>query len=205
MDCSLKRARGDNLVGGDELDRRATARGDSLQILARGRSRNRRLGARHIGQQRPVGRRSLRVVGRIPGNSRLVGDIDTVGGRTVGALGLRRRLDAIARDEMGRIAIDLRRSGHAQQVILPRRGNAVRRNPFNRVVESARRNLDLLADKRIRKSQAAIGRIDAVGELGPIGIALALGIPRHGEFGILGHVLGRARPATRNLHARCDL
>ena len=106
---------------------------------------------------------------------------------------------------MGRIAIDLRHSGHAQQVVLPRRGNAVRRNPFNRVVESACRNFDALADKRIRNGQATIGRIDAVGELGPIGIALALGIPRHGEFGILGHVLGRARPATRNLHARCDL
>ena len=205
LDCSLKRARGNNLVGGDELDRRATARGDSLQILARGRSRNRRLGARHIGQQRPVGRRSLRVVGRIPGNSRLVGDIDTVGGRTVGALGLRRRLNAIARDEMGRIAINLRVGNHAQQVILPRRGNAVGRNPFNRIVESVRRNFDALANKRVRNSQAAIGRIDAVGELGPVGIALALGIPRHSELGIVGHVLGRARPAARNLHARRDL
>ena len=106
---------------------------------------------------------------------------------------------------MGRFAIDLRRSGHAQQVILPRRGNAVRRNPFNRVVESARRNLDLLANKRVRNSQAAIGRIDAVGKLGPIGIALALGIPRHGELGIVGHVLGRARPASRHLHTRRDL
>ena len=106
---------------------------------------------------------------------------------------------------MGRIAIDLRRSGHAQQVVLPRRGNAVGRNPLNGIVESARRNLDALADKRIRNSQAAVGLIDAVGELGPVGIALALGIPRHGELGIVGHVLGRARPATRNLHARCDL
>ena len=106
---------------------------------------------------------------------------------------------------MGRFAIDLRRSGHAQQVILPRRGNAIGRNPFNRVVESARRNFDALANKRVRNGQAAIGRIDAVGELGPFGIALALGIPRHGELGIVGHVLGRARPATRNLHARCDL
>ena len=205
MDCGLKRTRGDNLVGGDELDRRATARGDSLQILARGRCRDRRLGARHIGQQRPVGRGSLRVVGRIPGNSRLTGNVDTVGGRTVGALGLRCRLYAIARDEMGRIAINLRVSNHAQQVILPRRGNAVRRNPLNRVVESARRNFDALADKRIRKSQAAIGLIDAVGELGPIGIALALGIPSHGQLGIFGHVLRRARPAARNLHARRDL
>ena len=106
---------------------------------------------------------------------------------------------------MGRIAIDLRRSGHAQQVILPRRGDAIGRNPLNGVVESARRNFDALADKRVRNGQAAIGLIDAVGKLGPIGIALVLGIPRHGEFGILGHVLGRARPATRNLHARCDL
>ena len=205
LDCSLKRARGDNLVGGDELDRRATARGDSLQILARGRSRNRCRGARHIGQKRPVGRGSLRIVRRIPGNSRLVGDIDTVGGRTVGALGLRRRLNAIARDEMGRIAINLRVGNHAQQVILPRRGNAVGRNPFNRIVESVRRNFDALANKRVRNSQAAIGRIDAVGELGPVGIALALGIPRHSELGIVGHVLGRARPAARNLHARRDL
>ena len=106
---------------------------------------------------------------------------------------------------MGRFAIDLRRSGHAQQVILPRRGNAVGRYPLNRVVESARRNLDPLADKRIRKSQAAIGLIDAVGELGPIGIALALGVPRHGQLGIVGHVLRRARPTARNLHARRDL
>ena len=205
LDCGLKRARGDNLVSGDELDRRAAARGDSLQILASSRCRNRCRGARHIGQQRPVGRRSLRVVGRIPGYSRLVGDIDTVGGRTVGALGLRCRLYAIARDEMGRIAINLRAGDHAQQAILPRRGDAIGRNPFNRVVESARRNFDALADKRIRKSQAAIGLIDAVGELGPIGIALALGIPRHGELGIFGHVLRRARPAARNLHARRDL
>ena len=205
LDCSLKRARGDHGVGRDELDRRAAARGDSLQILARGRSRDSRLGARHIRQQRPVGLRSLRIVRRIPGNSRLTGDVDTVGGRTVGALGLRRRLNAISRDEMGRIAIDLRRSGHAQQVVLPRRGNAIRRNPLNRVVESARRNFDALADKRIRKSQAAIGLIDAVGELGPIGIALALGIPRHGELSIVGHVLGRARPAARHLHTRRDL
>ena len=190
LDCSLERARGDNLVGGDELDRRAAARGDSLQILARGRSRNRCRGARHIGQQCPVGRGSLRVVGRIPGNSRLVGDIDTVGGRTVGALGLRRRLNAIARDEMGRIAIDLRCSGHAQQVVLPRRGNTVGRNPLNGVVEGARRNFDALADKRVRNGQAAIGRIDAVDELGPIGIAFALGILRHGELGSVGHVLG---------------
>ena len=80
LDCSLERARGDNLVGGDELDRRATARGDSLQILARGRSRDRRLSARHIGQQRPVGRGSLRVVRRIPGNSRLSGHVNAVGG-----------------------------------------------------------------------------------------------------------------------------
>ena len=205
LDCGLKRSCGDDGIGRDELDRRAAARGDSLQILARGRSRDRRLGARHIGQKRPVGRRSLRVVGRIPGNSRPVGDVDTVGGRTVGALGLCRRLNAIARDEMNRITIDLRRSGHAQQVILPRRGNAVRRNPLNRVVESARRNLDLLADKRIRNSQATVGRIDAVGELGPVGIALALGIPRHGELSIVGHVLRQARPAARNLHARRDL
>ena len=106
---------------------------------------------------------------------------------------------------MGRIAIDLRRSCHAQQVILPRRGNAVGRYPLNRVVESTRRNFDALADKRIRKSQAAIGLVDAVGELGPIGIALALGIPRHGQLGIVGHVLRRARPAARNLHARRDL
>ena len=205
LDCSLKRARGDNLVGGDELDRRATARGDSLQILARGRSRNRRLSARHIGQQRPVGRGSLRVVGRIPSNSRLTGDVDTIGGRTVGALGLSRRLNAITRDEMGRFAIDLRGGSHAQQVVLPRRRNAVRRYPLNRVVESARRDLDPLADKRIRKSQAAIGLIDAVGELGPIGIAFALGIPRHGQLGIIGHVLRRARPASRHLHTRRDL
>ena len=205
LGCGLKRACGDHGIGRDELDRRVAARGDSLQILASSRCRDRRLGARHIGQQRPVGLRSLRVVGRIPGNSRLVGDIDTVGGRTVGALGLRRRLNAIARDEMSRIAINLRSGDHTQQVILPRRGNAVRRYPLNRVVESTRRNLDLLADKRIRKSQAAIGLIDAVGELGPIGIALALGIPRHGELGIVGHVRGRARPTTRNLHARCDL
>ena len=204
LDCGLERARGNNLVGGDELDLRAAARGDSLQILASSRCRDRRLGTRHIGQQRPVGLRSLRVVGRIPDNSRLVGDVNTVGGRTVGALGLCRRLNAIARDEMGRFAIDLRRSGHAQQVILPRRGNAVGRNPFNRVVEGARRNFDALADKRVRKSQAAIGRIDAVGKLGPVGTVLA-GIPRYGELGIVGHVLGRARPATRNLHARCDL
>ena len=106
---------------------------------------------------------------------------------------------------MGRIAIDLRRSGHAQQVILPRRGNAIGRNPLNGVVEGVRRNFDALADKRIRNGQAAIGRIDAVGELGPIGIALALGIPRHGELGIVGHVLGRARPASRHLHTRRDL
>ena len=205
LDRGLKRARGDNLVGGDELDRRVAARGDCLQILAGSRCRDRCRGARHIGQQRPVGRGSLRVVGRIPSNSRLTGDVDTVGGRTVGALGLRRRLNAIARDEMGRFAIDLRRSGHAQQVILPRRGNAVGRNPFNRVVESARRNLDLLADKRIRNSQATVGLIDAVGELGPVGIALALGIPRHGEHGIVGHILGRARPAARHLHTRRDL
>ena len=205
LDCSLERTRGDNLVGGDELDRRASARGDSLQILASSRCRDRRLSARHIGQQRPVGRRSLRVVGRIPSNSRPVGDVDTVGGRTVGALGLRRRLNAIARDEMGRIAINLRVGNHAQQVILPRRGNAVGRNPFNRIVESVRRNFDALANKRVRNSQAAIGRIDAVGELGPVGIALALGIPRHSELGIVGHVLGRARPAARNLHARRDL
>ena len=205
LDCSLKRACGDNGIGRDELDLRAAARGDSLQILASSRCRDRRLGARHIRQQRPVGLRSLRVVGRIPGNSRLTSDVDTVGGRTVGALGLRHRLNLIARDEMGRIAIDLRRSGHAQQAILPRRGDAIGRNPFNRVVESARRNFDALADKRIRKSQAAIGRIDTVGELGPIGIALALGIPRHGELGIVGHVRGRARPAARNLHTRRDL
>ena len=205
LDCGLKRACSDNGIGRDKLDRRATARGDSLQILARGRSRNRCRGPRHIGQKRPVGRGSLRVVGRIPGNSRLAGDVDTVGGRAVSALSLRRRLDAITRDEMGRITIDLRRSGHAQQVILPRRGNAIGRNPFNRVVESARRNLDLLADKRIRNSQATVGRIDAVGELGPVGIALALGIPRHGELSIVGHVLRRARPAARNLHARRDL
>ena len=205
LGCSLERARGDNLVGGDELDRRAAARGDSLQILTRGRSRNRCRGARHIGQKRPVVRGSLRVVGRIPGNSRLAGDVDTVGGRTVGALGLRRRLNAIARDEMGRIAIDLRRSGHAQQVILPRCGNAIGRNPLNGVVEGARRNFDALANKCVRNSQAAIGRIDAVGKLDPIGIALALGIPRHSELGIVGHVLGRARPAARNLHARRDL
>ena len=105
---------------------------------------------------------------------------------------------------MGRFAIDLRRSGHAQQVILPRRGNAIGRNPLNGVIERARGDLDLLADKRIRNSQAAISRIDAVGELGPIGTVLAR-VPRHGEVGIIGHVLGRARPRTRNLHARCDL
>ena len=205
LNCGLKRACGDHGVGRDELDRRAAARGDSLQILARGRSRDSRLGARHIRQQRPVGLRGLRIVRRIPGNSRLTGDVDTVGGRTVGALGLRRRLNAIARDEMGRIAINLRVGNHAQQVILPRRGNAVGRNPFNRVVESVRRNFDALANKRVRNGQAAIGRIDAVGELCPIGIALALGIPRHGELGIVGHVFGRARPAARNLHARRDL
>ena len=205
MYCGLKRSCDDHGIDRDELNRRAAARGDSLQILARGRSRNRCRGARHIGQQCPVGRGSLRVVGRIPGNSRLTGDVDTVGGRTVGTLSLRRRLDAITQDEMSRFAIALRRSGYAQQAILPRRGNAIRRNPLNRVVESARRNLDLLADKRIRKSQAAIGLIDAVGELGPIGIALALGIPRHGQLGIVGHVLRRARPAARNLHARRDL
>ena len=106
---------------------------------------------------------------------------------------------------MDRIAIDLRVGDHAQQVILPRRGNAVGRNPLDGVVEGARRDLDPLADKCIRKSQAAIGRIDAVGKLGPVGIALALGIPRHSELGIVGHVLGRARPAARNLHARRDL
>ena len=207
MDRGLERARGDNLVGRDELDRRAAARGDSLQILAGSRRRDRSRGARHVGQQRPVGRRSLRFVSCIPRNRRLVGYVDAVGGRTVSALGLRRRLNAIARDKMGRIAINLRRSGHTQQVILPRRGNAIGRYPLNGVVESVRRNLDPLADKCIRKSQAAIGRIDAVGKLGPIGIALALGIPRHGEIGIVGHVLGRARPATRNrnLHARRDL
>ena len=205
LDCGLKRACSDNGIGRDKLDRRATARGDSLQILARGRSRNRCRGPRHIGQKRPIARGSLRIVGRIPGNSRLIGDVDTVGGRTVGAFGLCRRLDAIARNQVDRVAVDLRRSGHAQQVILPRSGNAVGRYPLNRVVESARRNLDLLADKRIRNSQATVGRIDAVGELGPVGIALALGIPRHGELGIVGHVLRRARPAARNLHARCDL
>ena len=205
LDCGLKRACGDHGIDRDELNRRVAARGDSLQILTRGRSRNRCRGARHIGQKRPVGRGSLRVVGRIPGNSRPFGDVDTVGGRTVGALGLRRRLNAIARDEMGRIAIDLRRSGHAQQVILPRCGNAIGRNPLNGVVEGARRNFDALANKRVRNSQAAIGRIDAVGKLGPIGIALALGIPRHGELGIVGHVLGRARPAARNLRARRNL
>ena len=205
LDCGLKRACGDHGIGRDKLDRRAAARGDSLQILARGRSRNRCRGARHVGQKCPVGRRGLRVVSRVPDNSRLIGDVDTVGGRAVSALSLRRRLHAIARDEMDRIAIDLRRSGHAQQVILPRRGNAIGRNPLNRVIESARRNFNALANKRVRNGQAAIGRIDAVGELGPIGIALALGVPRHGQLGIVGHVLRRARPAARNLHARRDL
>ena len=203
--CGLKRSCGDDGIDRDELNRRAAARGDSLQILARGRSRNRCRGPRHIGQKRPVGRRGLRVVSRIPGNSRLVGDVNTVGGRTVGTFGLRRRRNAIARDEMGRIAINLRRSGHAQQVVLPRRGNAIGRNPLNGVVEGARRNFDALANKCVRNSQAAIGRIDAVGKLGPVGIALALGIPRHGELGIVGHVLGRARPAPRYLHTRRDL
>ena len=106
---------------------------------------------------------------------------------------------------MGRIAIDLRRSGHAQQVILPRCGNAIGRNPLNGVVEGARRNFDALANKCVRNSQAAIGRIDAVGKLDPIGIALALGIPCHGELGIVGHILRRARPAARNLRARRNL
>ena len=106
---------------------------------------------------------------------------------------------------MGRIAIDLRRSDHAQQAILPRRGDAIGRNPLNGVVEGVRRNFDALANKRIRNGQATIGRIDAVGKLGPVGIALALGVPRHGEVGIIGHVLGRARPASRHLHARRDL
>ena len=49
LDCGLERTRGDNLVGRDKLDRRAAARGDSLQILASSRCRDRRLGARHIG------------------------------------------------------------------------------------------------------------------------------------------------------------
>ena len=76
----LKRSCGDDGISRDELNRRAAARGDSLQILTRGRSRNRCRGARHIGQKRPVGRGSLRIVSRIPGNIRLVGDINTVDG-----------------------------------------------------------------------------------------------------------------------------
>ena len=103
---------------------------------------------------------------------------------------------------MGRIAVDLRERDHAQQVVLPRRGNAVGRNPLNGIVESARRNLDALADKRIRNSQAAVGLIDAVGELGPVGIALALGIPRDRKLGVRGQIgIGPAR-GTGNLDAR---
>ena len=201
---SLERTRGNNLVGGDKLDRRATARSDSLQVLTGSGGRDRCRGARHVGQQRPVTRGSLRVVSRVPRNRRLVGDVDAVGGRTVSTLGLHRRLDAVARNEMDRVTIDLRVGDYAQQVVLPRRGNAVGGNPLNGIVERARRDLDLLADKRGRDGQAAIGLIDAIGELGPIGTVLAR-VPRHGEVGIIGHVLGQARPASRHLHARRDL
>ena len=202
LDCSLERTRGDNLVGGDELDRRASARGDSLQILTSSRCRDRRLGARHIGQQRPVGRGSLRVVGRIPSNSRLTGDVDTIGGRTVSALSLHRRLDAVARNEMGRVAIDLRAGDYAQQVILPRRGNAVRRNPFNRVVESARREFDTLADEGIVERQRTGLGVNAVGDFNPIRIILALGIPSERELSVLGQIGIRPARGAGNLHAR---
>ena len=200
---SLERTRGNNLVGGDKRDRRAATRGNSLQILASSGGRDRCLGTRHIGQQRPVSRRSLCIVSRIPRNRRLSGHVDAVGGRTVSALGLHRRLYAVARNEMGRVAIDLRVGDYAQQAVLPRRGNAIGRNPLNGIVEGARRNLNLLANKRVRDGQAAIGRIKAVGQLSPVGTVLA-GIPRHSELGIVGHVLGRARPAARHLHTRRD-
>ena len=184
MDCSLKRARGDNLVGGDELDRRVAARSDCLQILAGSRSRDRSRGARHVGQQRPVGRRSLRIVGGIPGNGRLASDVDAIGGRAIGTLGLHRRLDAVARNKMGRIAVDLRERDHAQQVVLPRCGNAVERNPLNGVVKSARRKLNVLAHESVADRQRAGLGVNAVSKLNPIGIVLALGIPRDRKLGI---------------------
>ena len=132
----------------------------------------------------------------------MVGDINTVGGRAVSALGLRRRLDAVARNQVGRVAVDLRGGSHAQQVILPRRGNAVRRNPLNRVVESARGELDALSDERIVERQRAGLGVNTVADFDPIRIVLTLGIPSERELSVLGQIgIGPARGAG-NLHAR---
>ena len=202
LDCSLKRACGDHWIGGDELDRRAPARGNSLEVLTGSRSRDCCRGARHIRQQRPVSRRGLRVIGRIPGNSRLGGDVDAVGGRAVSALGLHRRLNAVARNQMGQVAVNLRKRGHAKQAVLPRRRNAIGRNPLNRVVESVCSELDALSDERIVERQRAGLGVNAFGEFRPVRITLALGIPCERELSVLGQIgIGPARGAG-NFHAR---
>ena len=102
---------------------------------------------------------------------------------------------------MGRVAIDLRKRGHAKQVVLSLRGNAVGRNPFNRVVESACGELDALSDERIAERQRADLGVNAFGEFRPVRITLTLGIPSERELSVLGQIgIGPAR-RTRDLHA----
>ena len=103
---------------------------------------------------------------------------------------------------MGRVAVDLRDGSHAQQVVLPRRRNAIGRNPLNGIVESACGELDALSDERIVERQRAGLGGNAFGEFRPVRITLALGIPCERELSVLGQIgIGPARGAG-NLHAR---
>ena len=105
---------------------------------------------------------------------------------------------------MGRVAIDLRGGSHAQQVVLPRRRNAIGRNPLNGIVESACGELDALSDERIVERQRAGLGVNAFGELRPVRIALALSIPSERELSILRQIrIGPVR-GTRDLHARSE-
>ena len=89
---------------------------------------------------------------------------------------------------MGGGADGLRRSDHAQQVVLTRCHHRGARHPFDRIVQGVRRDFKGFARKRGAYGQRAVGG-NASRDLLPIGIFAALGVPGIGELGVIGRVL----------------
>ena len=194
LNSSLERTGLDDLVGRDDLDLGRATRSNSLKVLVTGRIGNLDLGTRYF-ELSPIIIRRIGGVGRIPRDIGAVGrKLNAVSGRAVDALSVHIGRDAIARDKVGRLALELRRAHDAQQVILPRRQHRVPRGPRNGVVERRGLELEGLAHKRIGDSQRTGGGVKVIGDLGPISVIGALGIPGDGQLGVLGQGrIGQAR------------
>ena len=200
LNSSLERTGLDDLVGRDDLDLGRATRSNSLKVLVTGRIGNLDLGTRYF-ELSPIIIRRIGGVGRIPRDIGAVGrklnavSGRAVSGRAVDALSVHIGRDAIARDKVGRLALELRRAHDAQQVILPHRQHRVPRGPRNGVVERRGLELEGFAHKRIGDSQRTGGGVKVIGDLGPISVIGALGIPGDGQLGVIGQ--SGIRPTRR--------